>query len=64
MADYDNRIWTGAAGTAAIDTGLRAHMLKVYNYMTGALVRPFDTVLSHTLEKLDHKMPVVVTTWL
>jgi FtsH-binding integral membrane protein len=39
MADYDNRIWTGAAaGATGIDTGLRAHMLKVYNYMTGALV--------------------------
>ena len=34
MADYDNRVLrsqTAAAG--AIDAGLRAHMLRVYNYM-------------------------------
>ncbi|MCP5410693.1 MAG: Bax inhibitor-1/YccA family protein [Alphaproteobacteria bacterium] len=38
MADFDNRIWAGAAsGAGTIDTGLRAYMLKVYNYMAGAL---------------------------
>ena len=38
MADYDNRILRGAATTAdTMDMGLRAHMLRVYNYMTGAL---------------------------
>jgi FtsH-binding integral membrane protein len=39
MADFDNRIVRGAATTAdTMDTGLRAHMLRVYNYMGGALV--------------------------
>src|SRR5690348_2568201 len=34
MADYDNRLVRGAAtGAAAIDAGLRAYMLRVYNYM-------------------------------
>ena len=35
MADYDNRIVRGraAADTSTIDAGLRAYMLRVYNYM-------------------------------
>src|ERR1700685_761386 len=34
MADYDNRtLRSAAAGTAVIDAGLRAYMLRVYNYM-------------------------------
>jgi len=35
MADYDNRIIRGQAETQAgvIDAGLRAYMLRVYNYM-------------------------------
>jgi FtsH-binding integral membrane protein len=38
MADYDNRLMRGAATVAdTMDTGLRAHMLRVYNYMVGAL---------------------------
>ncbi|MCX7281075.1 MAG: Bax inhibitor-1/YccA family protein [Alphaproteobacteria bacterium] len=38
MADFDNRIVHGATTVAdTIDTGLRAHMLRVYNYMVGAL---------------------------
>jgi FtsH-binding integral membrane protein len=38
MADFDNRLARGAAGTAeTVDMGLRAHMLRVYNYMVGAL---------------------------
>jgi hypothetical protein len=38
MADFDNRIVRGAAtATTGYDAGLRAHMLRVYNYMTGAL---------------------------
>jgi FtsH-binding integral membrane protein len=39
MADYDNRVrtWGGAASTA-IDAGLRAYMLRVYNYMLMGLV--------------------------
>src|SRR5665213_490404 len=38
MADFDNRIVRGATtATAGYDAGLRAHMLRVYNYMTGAL---------------------------
>jgi FtsH-binding integral membrane protein len=38
MADYDNRIARGATtATATYDAGLRAHMLRVYNLMAGAL---------------------------
>ena len=39
MTEYDNRIVRGtAAGYAeTMDMGLRAHMLRVYNYMVGAL---------------------------
>src|ERR1700759_3773095 len=38
MADFDNRLARGATtATATYDAGLRAHMLRVYNYMTGAL---------------------------
>ena len=38
MADYENRLARGATTVAdTIDTGLRAHMLRVYNYMVGAL---------------------------
>ncbi len=38
MADFDNRLSRGAAtATATYDAGLRAYMLRVYNYMTGAL---------------------------
>jgi FtsH-binding integral membrane protein len=39
MADFDNRIARGATTAAeTYDAGLRAHMLRVYNYMAGALV--------------------------
>jgi uncharacterized protein len=40
MADYDNRALRGARSTDAglIDAGLRAHMLRVYNYMLVGLV--------------------------
>jgi hypothetical protein len=38
MADFDNRYARGAALPAdTVDAGLRAHMLRVYNYMVGAL---------------------------
>jgi len=38
MADFDNRVVRGATTVAdTIDAGLRAHMLRVYNYMVGAL---------------------------
>jgi FtsH-binding integral membrane protein len=34
MAEYDNRVRSyGGADAAAIDVGLRAYMLRVYNYM-------------------------------
>jgi hypothetical protein len=39
MADFDNRIIRGQAAEAgAIDAGLRAYMLRVYNYMLVGLV--------------------------
>jgi uncharacterized protein len=39
MSDYDRNVaaFPGAARTAVVDAGLRAHMLTVYNYMTGAV---------------------------
>ena len=38
MADFDNRALRGATtATATYDAGLRAHMLRIYNYMAGAL---------------------------
>src|SRR4029078_10327551 len=38
MADFDKRLVRGATTVAdTMDTGLRAHMLRVYNYMVGAL---------------------------
>ncbi len=38
MADFDNRLLRGATTVAdTMDAGLRAHMLRVYNYMVGAL---------------------------
>jgi FtsH-binding integral membrane protein len=33
MADYDTRVRSLGADTAALDVGLRAYMLRVYNYM-------------------------------
>ena len=34
MADYDNRLARSATGAAlTVDAGLRAYMLRVYNYM-------------------------------
>ena len=39
MADFDNRIIRGQAAEAgALDAGLRAYMLRVYNYMLVGLV--------------------------
>jgi FtsH-binding integral membrane protein len=38
MADYDNRAIRGGVATGLIDQGLRAHMLRVYNYMLIGLV--------------------------
>jgi len=38
MADFDNRLVRGTTTAAdTVDTGLRTHMLQVYNYMVGAL---------------------------
>ena len=37
MADYDNRVIRGTV-TDQIDSGLRAHMLRIYNYMLIGLV--------------------------
>src|ERR1700722_13181063 len=40
MADYDNRVARSSSGTVAgvVDAGLRAHMLRIYNYMLVGLV--------------------------
>ncbi len=44
------RMQAGAATTAAIDEGLRRHMIRVYNYMTGglALTGLVAYVIAHT----------------
>jgi FtsH-binding integral membrane protein len=40
MADYDNRVARSSSSSAAgvVDAGLRAHMLRIYNYMLVGLV--------------------------
>ena len=51
MADYDNRtLRSVATGTADIDAGLRAYMLRVYNYMLVGLALTGATawVTAHT----------------
>jgi len=39
MSDYDRNVaaFPGTARTVAIDAGLRAHMIQVYNYMAGGV---------------------------
>jgi uncharacterized protein len=39
MSDYDRNVaaFPGAARTAAVDAGLRAHMIRVYNYMAAGV---------------------------
>ena len=40
MSDYDRNVAArgfGAAGAAAIDAGLRAYMLRIYNYMAAGV---------------------------
>ncbi|MGN6516360.1 MAG: Bax inhibitor-1/YccA family protein, partial [Rhizomicrobium sp.] len=38
MADYDNRIARASVTADYVDAGLRAYMLRVYNYMLAGLV--------------------------
>ncbi|HSM94665.1 MAG TPA: Bax inhibitor-1/YccA family protein, partial [Rhizomicrobium sp.] len=38
MADYDNRVARASTTVDYVDTGLRAYMLRVYNYMLAGLV--------------------------
>ena len=39
MSDYERNVaaFPGAARTVAVDAGLRAHMIRVYNYMAGGV---------------------------
>jgi FtsH-binding integral membrane protein len=37
MADYDNRVARASTTTDVIDAGLRAYMLRIYNYMLAGL---------------------------
>src|SRR5436853_3751936 len=39
MSDYDRNVaaFPGAARTVAVDAGLRAYMIRVYNYMAGGV---------------------------
>ena len=39
MSDFDRNVaaFPGAARTVAVDAGLRAHMIRVYNYMAGGV---------------------------
>ena len=44
--DFNQRSFTKTADQVAIDEGLRAYMLKVYNYMTtGLLLTGFIAIL-------------------
>ena len=49
--DFNQRSFTKTANQAAIDEGLRAYMLKVYNYMTTGLV--LTGFIAYFLEKLQ-----------
>jgi len=58
MADFDNRLVRGATTVAdTMDTGLRAHMLRVYNYMVGALA------LTGTVAYLVANSPALLNTF-
>lgn len=47
MAEYGNRARTiGSVGTTAIDAGLRAYMIRVYNYMLAGLTLTGGAVLA------------------
>ena len=39
MSDFDRNVaaFPGAARAVAVDAGLRAHMIRVYNYMAGGV---------------------------
>src|SRR5205085_4020075 len=39
MSDFDRNVaaFPGSARTVALDAGLRAHMIRVYNYMAGGV---------------------------
>jgi FtsH-binding integral membrane protein len=39
MSDFERNVaaYPGAARTVAVDAGLRAHMIRVYNYMAGGV---------------------------
>ena len=45
--ETDKRVFAGAAQQESIDAGLRAYMLRVYNYMTiGLVVTGFVALLT------------------
>ena len=47
--DFNQKSFTKAADQVVIDEGLRAYMLKVYNYMTTGLL--LTGLVSYFLEK-------------
>ena len=60
--DFNQRSYTKSVDQTAIDEGLRAYMLKVYNYMTiGLLLTGFIACLLYTSpsprDKRQSRMP-------
>ena len=55
MSDFDRNVaaFPGAARTVAVDAGLRAHMIRVYNYMAGGVA------LTGVVAWLTYQMAVV-----
>ena len=49
--DFNQRSFSKTADQSVIDEGLRAYMLKVYNYMTTGLL--FTGLVAYFLEKLQ-----------
>ena len=67
MAEYDNRVRSyGATSDVAIDAGLRAYMLRVYNYMLmglGLTVAPLNllqTELGLVIALTQIEMPLML----
>ncbi len=60
--DFNQRSYTKSVDQAVIDEGLRAYMLKVYNYMTtGLLLTGFIAFLFAKLSVESYGPPVVYT---
>ena len=69
MSDYDRNVAArgfGAAGTAAIDAGLRAYMIRIYNYMAAGVALTgvaawltFNAAVITGHQRQDHRADLV-----